>query len=351
MSNDATSRYATLRTTRTMLRWVSPVVGSVIALTGFGLFVERASRLVSSGFSGGFTMTHRAVIGLEALVYLVGIPLAGEVVRRSLRAAGDWIDLAMDAEVSAEKTADLVERQVVPTLHRACQSLERIEQALLKRQARPAPLAEPARRDSLAPSPGSKAMFDAAQRAVASGTWADARRQVDAFMDRFPDDPRAATLHQSLDLRRQRDVPRTRELLKQAQQASNAEQVLDLRDRLCEYLEGQDQTDLDRQVGRWAVLFLREALAGGRAADVIDIAERVAETFGDSSSEGAHLRTALPMLRRGAGRCPECGQPYDVTLVRCAACTTKREQRRASAAPAAPPEPARGSGAPTPDKK
>jgi predicted amidophosphoribosyltransferase len=43
--------------------------------------------------------------------------------------------------------------------------------------------------------------------------------------------------------------------------------------------------------------------------DVAELAARAAESFGDTP-EGASLRASLPTLRRSAGLCPRCAQPY-----------------------------------------
>jgi hypothetical protein len=54
-------------------------------------------------------------------------------------------------------------------------------------------------------------------------------------------------------------------------------------------------------------------------ADVAVLAARVALSL-DDTPEGASLRASLPTLRRAAGLCARCGQPYTGIAEACPIC-------------------------------
>jgi hypothetical protein len=141
MSTEQTSSYATLRRTRSVLRFVSPLVAGGMMLIGLSLFVGIAPELANPGYA----TSERMIRGVIGLGYLLGIPLAGVILGYVLRAGADLIDVWIDTEVAAEKTADLVERQLVPGVLRMCQLLEKTNDTLAgvgpapKQATRPAP--------------------------------------------------------------------------------------------------------------------------------------------------------------------------------------------------------------------
>jgi hypothetical protein len=59
--------------------------------------------------------------------------------------------------------------------------------------------------------------------------------------------------------------------------------------------------------------------------DVAILAGRVAEIF-SHTVEGASLRASLPTLRRSAGQCPRCAQPYTGIADACPACLASTVQ-------------------------
>ena len=96
-----------------------------------------------------------------------------------------------------------------------------------------------------------------------------------------------------------------------ARAAGDAQRVIDFRDELTQHLRGPALQDLDRDVVRWlAGVISKRVRAGTVRADVVALAARVADSFGDTP-EGARLRIALPDLRRHAGLCPRCSRPYE----------------------------------------
>ena len=118
----STTNYDTLRRTRALVRLLSPVIGSGLTLLGLSLFVRVAPELMNTGNS----IQERLVWGIFGLAYLMGLPFIGYVLFFSLRAMADLIDLWINDTISAERTAGLIEQQLVPSMLRMCQLLERL---------------------------------------------------------------------------------------------------------------------------------------------------------------------------------------------------------------------------------
>jgi hypothetical protein len=327
MAAESTSRYPTLRRTKLAIRIVRPVISFTLLAFGLTLF---ASQVLPRLWAAGFGIGERVVWAAIGLGYLVGFPIAAFVIFFLLGAAADLIDLWIDNEVAAEKTADLVERQLVPGVLRMCQLLEKTNESLASEvAARPQPelvsKVVEVRQQAL----------DAVREAIRREWWDQARRLAASFAEQFPAAPEAKDLSAQVDAAFTRKIQSLREQLDTAERAADAEVMLNTRDRLSGYLNGTELYQVDRRVAHWMAAHLREALAAGRARDVVHLAERVVDAFGDTTNEGAQVRVALPTLRRSAGLCPDCGQPYDVSLVRCPACDAKRSPRKRAPAQAA----------------
>ncbi len=71
--------------------------------------------------------------------------------------------------------------------------------------------------------------------------------------------------------------------------------------------------------------------------DVVVLAARVAESFG-GTTEGASLRASLPTLRRSAGLCPKCAEPYTGVGDACPKCLAASTAPSPELAPANPVE-------------
>ncbi len=98
--------------------------------------------------------------------------------------------------------------------------------------------------------------------------------------------------------------------LEAARAANDPERVLQLREELLPLLDPQTRGALDRDLGGWLIrLIQRRLVAGNLTVEIVSLAGRVAAALG-STQEGASLRASLPTLRRGAGLCPRCGEPY-----------------------------------------
>jgi hypothetical protein len=226
---------------------MAPVVRFGIFAGGLSLFLDQARPLLSDA---QFTWGERRIMGIVALVTFTGFGLAAWVAGHLLRTAAELIDVVVDGVEANERTAELIERHMVPTLNRLANALER--------------------------APGD----------------ALPRRTVDELRRRLAD----------------------------ARTAGDGTAAIDARDALTEYLRGAALHDLDQDLVRWLYgLIQARVRAGSAGPDVAALAERTADSFGDTS-EGAALRSALPKLRRQAGLCPRCARPYRGAADACPRC-------------------------------
>lgn len=128
-------------------------------------------------------------------------------------------------------------------------------------------------------------------------------------------------------------VHELRARLDASRSANDPESVLALRDELAAQLSGEALNELDREVVRWLILLIQRRMRTGTVrADVVRLADRVASRFG-ATLEGASLRASLPTLRRSAGLCPACGEPYTGLEDACPTCISNRPEATASEAP------------------
>lgn len=135
------------------------------------------------------------------------------------------------------------------------------------------------------------------------------------------------------------DVNDLRARLGASQSANDPDAVITIRDELARHLAVEALADLDREVVRWLIrLIQRRMRAGTVRADVVTLAGRVADRFG-ATVEGASLRASLPTLRRSAGLCPRCGEPFTGVEDACPRCLAAEA---AASAPAPPPAEAPG---------
>jgi hypothetical protein len=290
--------YESLRKSRVVLTRMAPLVRFGLFAVGVSLFLDQAKPLLSDA---QFTWGERRVMGIVALVTVGGFGLAGWVAGRLLGTAAEMIDVIVDGVEAAGRTADLIELHMVPALNRLAGVLERSQ-------------ASPRDDERTRAAAG-------VRRMIQSRRWVQAERLVRAFDRDHAGSADAARLAEALDEARRAEVEGLRARLDAAQDADDLEGVVDARDALTEHLRGSELSDLDRRVVRWLMDRVQERLlrSGSVGPELAALAARVVDSFGDTD-EARKLRAALPQLRRRAGLCPRCGQPYRGRAGACPQC-------------------------------
>jgi hypothetical protein len=115
-------RYQSLRHSQRVLERMAPIVRLGLFAAGVSVFLNRVSGLVSDA---QFTWGERRVLGIVALITFASFGLAAWVAGRLLKAAADLIEVFIASAESANRTADLIELHLVPTLGRIASALER----------------------------------------------------------------------------------------------------------------------------------------------------------------------------------------------------------------------------------
>jgi hypothetical protein len=102
--------------------------------------------------------------------------------------------------------------------------------------------------------------------------------------------------------------------------ANDHERIFELHGSIGPLLAPDALRELDRDLARWFMGQIQKRLRNGvMSTDLAVLAGRVADAFG-ATPEGASLRAALPTLRRSAGLCARCGQPYTGIADACPSC-------------------------------
>jgi hypothetical protein len=174
------------------------------------------------------------------------------------------------------------------------------------------------------------------RKTIRAGKWEEAAALLDGYSATGLADPRLSALR--AEIRSARDAVRSKQLaqLKAAQQANDPERVLELHQSLLQVLDPEIQSALDSELSQWFLRLVHNRLRSGKIqADLAVLAGRIAEAFGHTV-EGASLRASLPTLRRSAGLCSRCGQPYGGMG---SACPTCLAQAQSTSTPPAPPTP------------
>jgi hypothetical protein len=201
--------------------------------------------------------------------------------------------LARQVEAS-RRTADLIESRALPLLERIALALERS----------PSPSARPTLAD------GRARAIEEVRRAINDRRWEQAEAIVRDLGREHPDDSEVAAVSEDLERTRRFAVDDLRDRIEAARGANDPDGVMGLRDELARILHGEPFKELDRGLVKWLMSLIQRRLRTGTVRpDVAELAARVADRFG-GTTEGASLRAALPTLRRSAGLCPKCGEPY-----------------------------------------
>ena len=111
-----------------------------------------------------------------------------------------------------------------------------------------------------------------------------------------------------------------RDRIDAARQVNDSEGAMALRDDLARVVSIDVLKEVDQSLVKWLMSLIQRRLRGGSIRpDVVELASRVAERFG-ATIEGASLKAALPTLRRSAGLCPRCAEPYTGVADACPKC-------------------------------
>lgn len=291
---------------------MAPFVRYGIWGVGVSVFLDQVGPMLSDA---QFTWGERRIMGLVALITVVGFGLGGWIAGRLLKAFAEVIEVLVDGADATWRTADLLELRLIPTLGRIANALEVTELGSATNQ-------------------GSGHSPSKVRKAIADHHWDEAERLIEnlASTSHPLSVSEASSLGHELADARAQVIETLRAELESGRTANDPDRVIDARDALTMHLRGEQLVDLDRQLVRWLTALLRDWIRSGRRArDVALLAARVAETFGDTA-EGARLRAALPNLRRTAGLCARCARPFQGKEEVCPRCV----DQGASGAPLTP---------------
>src|SRR4051812_17486893 len=96
-----TSRYQSLRTSRLVLGRMAPLVRLGLWGIGVSVFLDQVGPMLSDA---QFTWGERRIMGLVALITIVGFGLGGWVAGRLMKASAELIDLLIDGADAAWRT-------------------------------------------------------------------------------------------------------------------------------------------------------------------------------------------------------------------------------------------------------
>ena len=156
-----------------------------------------------------------------------------------------------------------------------------------------------------------------------------------AFARDYQGDPRISSLDQEIQAARNAARDEHMAQLDAARKVNDPDRVLEVHKSLVPLLEAEARASLEADLSRWFLRLIHNRLRTGRIqADLAHLAGRIAESF-SHTVDGASLHASLPTLRRSAGLCPRCAQPYTGVAEACPDClelaklrTSRRSPRR-----------------------
>ena len=108
--------------------------------------------------------------------------------------------------------------------------------------------------------------------------------------------------------------------LKAARDVNDPVRALVLYEEIAPLLEDEHRGSLRSEVAQWFLTAIYRRLRSGKIqVEVVELATRFATSFA-ATTEGASVQAALPTLRRSAGLCPRCAQPYTGVAKACPDC-------------------------------
>ena len=185
-------------------------------------------------------------------------------------------------------------------LARIALALERIATCMERGATLPSQISLDPRADTLAEL----------RRALRSGELPLACSLLNDFQLDYPNAPEAVALAAELAERTAAATEDLRSRLAASRKANDVDGSLSLRNELAPLLDFAEREALDREILSWLMsVLMRRMRTGTVRADVALLAARVANSF-PHRPEGASIRASLPTLRRSAGLCAFCAEPY-----------------------------------------
>lgn len=226
---------------------------------------------------------------------------------------------------ASERTHEVLADRIAPALERIAAALER------------APLAALA----AAHAPRTDTVHTAIRAAIETEQWEHAEGLIASLGADHSDPSGLAVLQADLARGRAEFLERILARLEASRQVHDADAVLADRDTLASHFDAPRLSELDDQLRPWLILQVQRRMRSGTVGlDVAQLAATIVERYG-ATREGAGLRASLPILRRCAGLCPRCGEPYagiENACPRCLAAATPTPPQPDAAAPADEPD-------------
>lgn len=174
------------------------------------------------------------------------------------------------------------------------------------------------------------------RRSIQSRDWGRSADILEDLSRDRPGDPRILSLSDELRDARDSALREHTAQLEAARKVNDPERVIELHRVVVPLLEADARAALEADLSQWFLKLIHRRLRTGKIqADLALLAGRIADSFGHTV-EGASLRASLPTLRRSAGLCPRCSQPYMGLADACPSClAAARHPER----PAMPPGP------------
>ncbi len=156
--------------------------------------------------------------------------------------------------------------------------------------------------------------------AIRDGRWEDAGSILGDLEATMPDHPDLPAMRAEGERSRAEAAAQIRSRIEAARGANDPDAVLSLRGDLARVEAAESARPLDLDLVKWLMALIHRRLRVGTIrVDLVELAGRVAERFG-TTTEGASLAAALPTLRRSAGLCPRCAEPYTGLADACPRC-------------------------------
>jgi hypothetical protein len=294
-------------------------VGIGWGLTILGLFAAILAWLEPLPSANGATLASQLGRGARAGWLVLAFAFAGWAFFSLLRLTARLLQQRLECDARRS-------RELETELNRAVRLLERIAEAIERRPeaAGPEPAAKVGRANAVTEI---EAAFRAEQ-------WTLAESLLDAFEIEFPADGKSSSLRAGLHAARRNSLEERRAELAAARAVNDPARVLELYRLVAPELEHVPRRELQSEIAQWFLALIYRRLRTGKIqVDVVELATQFADSFA-ATTEGASVLAALPTLRRSAGLCPRCAQPYTGLDQACPVCLRPSAKVSANPGPA-----------------